>query len=81
MLPILHLYQRSFVIPGKWETEATSAATAKPPNVATAVAEKLAAMGAATFFRRAPGRADFEAFDRLMRREVCEPPRLDDALA
>jgi post-segregation antitoxin (ccd killing protein) len=36
--------------------------------VATAVAEKLAAMNTAAFFAERRERADFAAFDRLMRR-------------
>jgi len=37
--------------------------------VATAVAEKLAAMNTAAFFAERRERADLEAFDRLMRRK------------
>lgn len=37
--------------------------------VATAVAEKLAAMNTAAFFAARRERADFAAFDRLMRRK------------
>jgi hypothetical protein len=47
--------------------------------VATAVAEKLAAMNTAAFFAERRTRADFRAFDRLMRRKRGEPPRPDDA--
>ena len=46
--------------------------------VATAVAEKLAAMNTAAFFAERRARADFEAFDRLMQREGGEPPQPDD---
>jgi hypothetical protein len=46
--------------------------------VATAVAEKLAAMGTAEFFAERRDRADFKAFDRLMRRKGGEPPGPDD---
>ncbi len=46
--------------------------------VATAVAEKLAAMNTAEFFRERRARADFKAFDRLMRRKGGEQPREDD---
>lgn len=42
--------------------------------VATAVAEKLAAMNTAAFFAERRERADFEAFDRLMSRQGGEPP-------
>jgi hypothetical protein len=48
--------------------------------VATAVAEKLAAMNTATFFAERRNRADFKAFDRLMRRKGGEPPAPDDAV-
>jgi hypothetical protein len=48
--------------------------------VATAVAEKLAAMNTATFFAERRNRADFKAFDRLMRRKGGEPPREGDKL-
>jgi hypothetical protein len=48
--------------------------------VATAVAEKLAAMNTAEFFAERRARADFEAFDRLMRRRGGEAPRPDDAI-
>ncbi len=48
--------------------------------VATAVAEKLAAMNTATFFAEHRARADFIAFDRLMRRKGGEPPQPDDTL-
>jgi hypothetical protein len=48
--------------------------------VATAVAEKLAAMGTAEFFAERRARADFTAFDRLMRRKGGEPPRPDDTI-
>lgn len=46
--------------------------------VATAVAEKLAAMNTAAFFAERRGRADFDAFDRLMQRQSGEPPRPED---
>ena len=46
--------------------------------VATAVAEKLAAMNTAAFFAERRGRADFDAFDRLMQRQGGEPPRAED---
>ena len=48
--------------------------------VATAVAEKLAAMNTAAFFAERRGRADFEAFDRLMRRAGGEAPPAGDEL-
>ena len=46
--------------------------------VATAVAEKLAAMNTAAFYAERRGRADFDAFDRLMQRQGGEPPRPED---
>jgi hypothetical protein len=48
--------------------------------VATAVAEKLAAMNTAAFFAERRNRADFKAFDRLMRRKGGEPPAPDDTV-
>ena len=48
--------------------------------VATAVSEKLAAMNTAAFFAECRERADFTAFDRLMRRKGGEPPRRGDEL-
>ena len=49
--------------------------------VATAVAEKLAVMNSAAFFAERRNRADFKAFDRLMRRKGGEPPTSDDTIA
>jgi hypothetical protein len=48
--------------------------------IATAVAEKLSAMRTADFFAERRERADFAAFDRLMRRDGGEPPRADDVV-
>jgi hypothetical protein len=48
--------------------------------IATAVAEKLSAMRTAEFFAERRARADFAAFDRLMRRRSGEPPASDDAM-
>src|SRR2546421_11747383 len=48
--------------------------------VATAVAEKLAAMNTAEFFAERRARADFDTFDRLMRRPGGEPPSPDDRI-
>lgn len=48
--------------------------------VATAVAEKLSAMDTAAFFAERRERADFTAFDRLMRRKGGEPPEADDTI-
>lgn len=49
--------------------------------VATAVAEKLAAMNTAAFFAERRERADFEAFDRLMSRTSGEPPPPGDEIS
>jgi hypothetical protein len=49
--------------------------------VATAVAEKLAAMSTAAFFAERSERADMKAFDRLIRRQGGEPPQPDDTIA
>jgi hypothetical protein len=49
--------------------------------VATAVAEKLAAMSTAEFVAERRGRADFDAFDRLMRRKGGAAPQPDDTIA
>ena len=48
--------------------------------VATAVAEKLAAMNTAAFFADRRARADFKAFDRLMRRKGGESPGPGDKI-
>jgi hypothetical protein len=48
--------------------------------VATAVAEKLAVMNTAEFFAERRGRANFKAFDRIMRRKGGEKPRADDTI-
>jgi hypothetical protein len=48
--------------------------------VATAVAEKLAVMDTSAFFAARRERADFEAFDRIMRRDGGVPPCPDDQI-
>lgn len=48
--------------------------------IATAVAEKLAAMNTATFFAERQDRADFDAFDRIMARKGGVPAEGDDIL-
>jgi len=48
--------------------------------VATAVAEKLAVMNTAAFFAERRERADFAAFDRLMRRKRGEVPPPEDTI-
>jgi hypothetical protein len=46
--------------------------------VATAVAEKLAAMQTASFFAERRGRADLAVFRKLLNRAGGEPPREGD---
>jgi len=48
--------------------------------IATAVAEKLAAMSTAEFFAERRARADFAAFDRIMRRRGGDAPVPDDTI-
>jgi hypothetical protein len=48
--------------------------------VATAVSENLAAMNTAAFFAERRYRADFAAFDEIMRRKGGEPPAPDDQI-
>jgi hypothetical protein len=48
--------------------------------VATAVAEKLSALQTAEFFADRKSRADFKAFDKLMKRRGGRPPRADDEM-
>jgi hypothetical protein len=46
--------------------------------VATAVAEKVGALETAEFFTDRKKRANFKAFDRIMRRRGGEPPQEGD---
>jgi len=48
--------------------------------VATAVAEKLSALQTAEFFADRKARADFKAFDKLMKRRGRTPPRTGDEM-
>jgi len=48
--------------------------------LATAVAEKLAAMNTAAFFAERRTKADFAAFDRIMRRKRGQLPQPDDTI-
>jgi hypothetical protein len=48
--------------------------------VATAVAEKVSALETAHFFEDRKARADFRAFDRIMKRRGGEPPRTGDEM-
>jgi hypothetical protein len=49
--------------------------------VATAVAEKLAAMNTAAFFAERREKADFTEFNRLMSRKSGELPRPGDTIS
>jgi hypothetical protein len=49
--------------------------------VATAVAEKVAALETARFFADRTARADFARFDRIPRRRRGEAPRQGDEMA
>jgi molybdopterin-guanine dinucleotide biosynthesis protein A len=46
--------------------------------VATAVAEKVSALETARFFADRRTRADFRAFDKILKRRGGKPPRLGD---
>lgn len=46
--------------------------------VATAVAKKVSALQTARYFEDRKARADFKAFDRIMKRRGGEPPRAGD---
>ena len=48
--------------------------------VTTAVAEKVSALQTARFFADRKARADFKAFDRIMKRKGGKPPRSGDEL-
>jgi hypothetical protein len=48
--------------------------------VATAVAEKLAAMNTAAFFAERRDRADFAAFDKIMKRKGGQAPEPEDRM-
>ncbi len=62
------------------EAERLAAADGTSLNqfVATAVAEKVAALRTATYFAERRDRVDWAAFDRLMARDGGEPPRVGD---
>jgi hypothetical protein len=49
--------------------------------VATAVAEKVSALQTARFFADRKARADFKAFDRILRRRGGKPPAQGDELS
>ena len=48
--------------------------------VATAVAEKVSAPQTARFFEDRKARADFKAFDKIMKRRGGKPPREGDEM-
>ena len=48
--------------------------------IATAVAEKVAALSTESFFKERQARADLEAFDRVLNREGGEAPLPEDVL-
>jgi hypothetical protein len=48
--------------------------------VVVAVAEKISAMQTAQFFAERRARADFKAFDRIMKRKGGVPPRPGDEI-
>jgi hypothetical protein len=48
--------------------------------VATAVAEKVSALQTARFFEDRKARADFKAFDKIMKRRRGQPPREGDEM-
>jgi hypothetical protein len=48
--------------------------------VAMAVAEKVSALQTATYFEDRKARADFKAFDKIMKRRGGKPPREGDQL-
>lgn len=60
------------------EKLAASEGTSLNQFVATAVAEKVAALRTASYFAERRGRADWATFDRLMRRRGGESPRRGD---
>lgn len=60
------------------EKLAASEGTSLNQFVATAVAEKVAALHTASYFAERRGRADWDAFDRLMQRPRGELPRPGD---
>ena len=60
------------------ERLAASEGTSLNQFVATAVAEKVAALRTASYFAERRGRADWTAFDRLTARTGGEPPRAGD---
>ncbi len=62
------------------EKLAASEGTSLNQFVATAVAEKVAALRTASYLAERRGHADWKAFDRLMSRKGGQPPRPGDEL-
>ena len=62
------------------ERRAKADGTSVNQFVATAIAEKLAAMNTAAFFAARRDRADFDAFDRIMTRAGGKAPADSDTL-
>lgn len=62
------------------EKLAASEGTSLNQFVATAVAEKVAALRTLSYFADRRNRANWAAFDELMTRAGGEPPRLGDEL-
>ncbi len=48
--------------------------------VATAVAEKVSALQTARYFQDRRARADFKAFDKILKRRGGKPPREGDVI-
>lgn len=66
----------------KAEAERLAAADGVSLNqfAAVAIAEKIGAMRSAEFFAERKGKANWEAFDAIMKRRRGEPPRAGDEL-
>lgn len=62
------------------EKMAAADGTSLDQFVATAVAEKIAALRTLEFFAARRGRVDWETFDKLMSRGGGEPPRRGDEM-
>jgi len=73
-----------FRLPLSIKTEAEKLAAAQSTTldqlVATTAADRVAASRNATYFSERSGKADWEAFDRLISRQGGEPPCPGDAL-
>lgn len=68
-------------IKGEAERLAALDGTSLNQFVASAVAEKVAALRTASYFDERRGKADWAAFDRLMGRAGGEAPRKGDEVA